>query len=198
MDLQGVTPWHMWGSQADGAVRLTGVDVQQASSQLARVNYKRPDTWSFCFVLNLLTFTDVLTPAGAVQIFAHFDLTLGVGRSSNTLRDFAVLKIGRTFPFLTPSLMPAQVFTTVGGAFEDIDGTIARTPNGSVDFPSSDVQCEARILVTGSTTLSITYSVSAYFAPRTHVRPEWLGTATGTKQAGNGIPRFNGGEDKGT
>lgn len=196
MDMQGVPPWHMWGTQSDGAISLTGVAVQQQGSQLARVNYKRPDTWSFCFVLNLLTITNVV--GGAVQVFANFDLTLGVGRASTTLRNFAVLKIGRTIPFLTPSLMPAQVFTTVGGNFEDIDGTLARVPNGSVDFPSSEIQCEARILATGSATMDLTYSVAAYFAPRTHFRPEWLGTASGTREEGNGIPRFPAGEDKGT
>lgn len=195
MDMQGVTPWHMWGSQADGQISLTGVDVRQSGNQLAKIGYKRPDTWSFFFVLNLLTF-NVPGGGGAVQLFANFDVTLGVGRSSTTIRNFAVLKIGRTFPF-APALMPAQLWTTVSGNFEDIDGTIARVPTSALDFPSQDIQCEARMLATGSTTLDLTYSVAAYFAPKTHVRPEWLGTASGTRQEGNGIPRFNGGEDKG-
>jgi hypothetical protein len=168
-------PWFMWGSDAGLTIPLTGVAVVNQTTQLARVGYGRPDTWSPLFVLSLLSIRNAV--AGAVQVFAAFDLTIGVGRTAVTLFNYCTLEIGRTIPVPVapnPSALPAQIFSTQAGLFTDLDSVITRAPAGS-EFPGQDIQCNARVLATGSTTMVLDLNVAAFFTPRTHVRPDWYG-----------------------
>lgn len=167
--MQGIEPWHLWGSEQSGRIDLTGVSINSDTQQLAKARYLRPDTWTFFFVLDLQT---VENPGASCEVTARFDVTLGVGRTSSTIKDFAILEIQRAFP-LTASL-PAQIFAGVSGGVLDNNGTITRTPSGVLDFPAQDIQCQARITGAGTAGSVITYTAAAYFAPRSHVRPEWF------------------------
>jgi hypothetical protein len=169
-------PWFMWGSETTLSIPLAGVAVANQTTQLARVSYGRPDTWTPLFVLNLLAIRNTVG-AGAVQVFAAFDLTIGVGRASVTLFNYCTLEIGRTIPVPVapnPSALPAQIFSTQAGLFTDLDSVITRAPAGS-EFPGEDIQCNARVLATGSISMLLDVNVSAFFTPRTHVRPDWYG-----------------------
>ena len=181
MPISGIPPWHMWGSDAGLTIPLTGVAVANQTTQLARIAYQRPDTWTPLFRLSILDIRGAV--AGAVQVFAAFDLTVGVGRSAVELRNYCVLEIGRTIPVpvTPPNALPAIIFATQAGLFTDIDSTIVRAPAGA-EFPAQDIQCVCRVLTTGSTTMQLDVNVSAFFAPRTHIRPSWF------------MQKFHGGE----
>lgn len=177
----------MWGSLVRHASTLQAVppspfDPQGETRQISRVSYKRPDTWTFLFGLVLVRAPD----AGAatnVTIRVDFELTVGVGRSSITLangwgdgRGFGRLEILYTTP-----ITQRQPFATWT--------TMVRTPGLEApqsnpirqnisSFPAEDIQCQARIFGTsGAPLLGAAFEVEAhaYFAPRTHVRPDWFG-----------------------
>jgi len=168
---RGLPPWHLWGGQDQATLTLAAT---AATLQLAKVNYNRPDTWSFLFFLqNINTNTGA---AGAIQ--AHFDMIIGVGRYSVTLPDFAVLTV--------PIAAPAGAFQWVTQAQQQGPGTgVAPAPAFPFiqEFPAETINCNARITSGGlAPGASVTVQVAAFFAPRSHIRPEWF------------KPDFSGGE----
>jgi hypothetical protein len=175
MDQENVKPWHMWGSEQTVQVPAGGATTQSAATpQLARVNYKRPETWTFFFVATLLQGVS----SGATQaVFVAFDLTLGVGRSSTTVAGFRTFNINWT---VTPPVNQ-QFFASTA---PNVTGTNAPGTDGFVDsFPASEIQCTARCIVP-ATSGAVVLTVGAYFSPRTHIRPDWYG--------GPDDPLFNG------
>lgn len=172
-----LAPWHMWG--ATQVVRLTPVagDNVQASLQLLRVNYKRPETWSFFFGASLYgagTLSDALTVRVAI------DVITGVGRSVfNTENQFLA-----GFPqFVTffwnlaggqNLTNVARKWTTTGSRvhLDDTDATDTVRPEWIV---AEQLQAKARIFVVAETTEpELKVEVTGFVAPRTHVRPEWF------------------------
>lgn len=167
MDQSGVKPWHLWGSEQVVQVAATG----SVSTQLARVSFKRPDTWSFLLVASLIQCPVI--PAGGPRVMqVFFDLTLGVGRSSTTIQGFRKFQIDFQVGGPAPAL-PVSFWTTTAPnveAFDQATGVFA-TDGNVLDFPTEDIQCQARIV---SNLSPITVSVGSYFAPRTHIRPDWF------------------------
>lgn len=206
MDIQGTPPWHLWGTEAEiNIADVSDGTVFQQSQQLAKVSYKRPETWSFLFLAKLLK---APTPsAGNLLVIVEYDLIVGVGRSvGNIASSNNGLNVGFcrfVWSFGAAPVFPAQIkwTTTVRTPVLD-EGAVTPQTEAITHFPAQDIQCNVKATVAaaaapvGDTDTRLV--VQAYFAPFTHVRPEWLGTAAGTKNPGSGIPRFPGGEDKGT
>lgn len=168
MDQESVKPWHLWGSEQTVIVPDAGVTVNSVGSvQLARVNYKRPETWTFYLGARLLAGpSSALTQA----VFVAFDLTLGVGRSSTTILGFRTFNLNWT---VTPPINVQLSATTA----PNVSGwTSAPVTDGFIEtFPSQDIQCTARCAIP-ATQAGVTVSVAAYFAPRSHIRPDWYGS----------------------
>lgn len=177
-----IAPWHLWGSSVLHRSTLQAVtpspfDTQGEVRQLARINYRRPDTWSFMFGVVIVDRPNNVA-AVTVTIRVDFELTIGIGRSSITLKNgagngqgFARLVTSYTTP--VTQLVPQAVWTT-----------IAQTPNVFAgpsqallqSFPAEDIQCNARIFGTSGAPLlgqPFQVEVHSYFAPRSHIRPEW-------------------------
>ncbi len=174
MDIEGVPPWHMWGS--DATVQLPRgngtISLVQSSSQLARIRYKRPDSWSFLFWAVLLNGD---TTGGDQSVECHFDISVGVGRSSVTIPDFCVLRFAWTGVAQPPLNIP--LFSSASPNQNSVASGFAPTTNGVMtDFPASDIQCSCRAIA-GGTNDPATVQVAAYFAPKTHIRPDWYGAA---------------------
>ena len=78
----------------------------------------------------------------------------------------------------------------------------ALRPAGGRDLRES-IQVAGRLRVqiadfTDIPPMSVSMQLHSYFAPKTHVRPEWFGAeGRGFYGPGSTIPRFPGGEDKG-
>ena len=179
-------PWHMWGTIQNG--QMTGVALVSSDvllQQLVRVDYKRPETWSFLFWVQLQSATaDV-----PVAVNFDFNVIIGVGRSAAIIEPFkrvqfplaatTAANINATHPFLfgtrvqVPLLDPADT-----------------VPNLVEWFPAQDITIAGRATSTGSIGAGnvLSFQMGAFVAPRSHVRPDWfteemgaqfLGTETG-------------------
>lgn len=167
MDQQGVPPWHLWGSEQTVVVPASGATTNSGvSSQLARIGYKRPDTWTFFFYAQILA----AQPSGPTSaVFIAYDLTLGTGRSSTTIPGFANFQA--TWTVAPP--IGLQLYTSTVPNVVNNTGTPATDSPGQISFfPAQDIQLTARVVIP-ATQAGVTVTVAAYFAPRTHVRPDW-------------------------
>jgi hypothetical protein len=197
-------PWQMWGTSQNVTVP-GGLDPragQQFTAQLAKINYARPDTWSFLFVATLNVVPAVPPPATEVRINCDFDLTVGVGRSAVTLVTDSIMTgtsvvppgfVRLQFVYNSPTNEPGRSkWTSVARAEVDDAGTFVTMDH----FPAQDIQCQARVSnATDAPALHATetrVTVSAYFAPRSHIRPEWF------SDSDNPNDRFRGNETGGT
>lgn len=171
-----VSPWHMWGATETMVILNQG---GFASHQLARVSYRRPDTWRFFFAVRVI---DAPTVGAGVAplITVAFDLFLGVGRSVVEVRDgfaaitgFANFNIGWAIAAAPP--IGRLKWTTVVTTPPMIDVPAAANAQVISEIPAQDIQCAARAgFAGGAGPLQATIEVTAFFAPNVHVRPDWM------------------------
>lgn len=178
-----LAPWHMWGSSK----RIVVPDVSAGtvflqSGQIAKVSYKRPETWSFLFACQLLK---VPTPnVGNLLVIVEYELIVGIGRtqiqlgSSTNGQNQGFCRFVWLIPGAGPP-NPLQVKWTAAVPSPVLDEGAVTPIRESVDhFPAQDIQCSVKVNVTTSAgvvadtdTILVAH---AYFAPRTHVRPDWF------------------------
>ena len=167
-----MAPWHLWGSTERNTVSVPSgtTSLAQQQHQLCRIAYKRPDSWRFLLGLKL-TQSSPLVSLNTTAITAAFDLTIGLGRSSITIAQFAVL--GFSWPAAdTAPLNITRWCTSVSAGLRIASDLI---PNIVDQFPAQDIQVSVTIAMLALTApASLGYEVSAYFAPQTHIRPDWL------------------------
>jgi len=167
-------PWHLWGNSQVITCPYTGVfATTTATAQLAKVSYARPDTWAFHFFASIQsTKSAVQPPTVTKELQVHFDLMIGVGRSSVQMPDFEVYK----FTAGLGSTLDGQIrySTTVNGPVRDPD--IKTVTNLISRFSAESIQCQARAVYTRGETHDDSAQVFLYaaFTPMTHVRPEWI------------------------
>lgn len=177
-------PWHMWGNTE--TFHISAGTPEQINliqgRQLARVAYKRPETWQWLFLARLIQ-GPVAGVGGSYEMRIDFDVTVGIGRSSVTMPSFdrlqwtwtgAVGPAPTAFPIWTTStISPPPLYAFVDGA-PDPAGQATRVIDKLV---AQDIQVSVRVQFTAidePTGPGIAdVEVSAYFAPKTHVRPDW-------------------------
>jgi len=167
----GIPPWHLWGNQLTIDMTSTGTAFDLVSSQLAKVSYGRPETWSFLFWVQVLSNNN---PSVGGVLQARFNLVVGTGRTAITLPDFVI--------FLYSPLLP------IGGQNPRYTMSATDTESNLVtDFPAEDIQLNVNSIITGGAPVGthIVLNVGAAFAPKSHIRPEWY------------EGKFRGGEDEG-
>lgn len=204
MSLTPFAPWQMWGT-SQTVVVPGGLDPragQQFSTQLAKVNYARPDTWSFLFVATLDVAPAVPGPATEMRVNCDFDLTVGIGRSSATLISDSIMTSTSSVPpgfvrlqfvYNSPTNQTGRAkWSSVARSEIDDAGTVIDMES----FPAQDIQCQARVSVATDAPVNpateTRVTVSAFFAPRSHIRPEWF------SDSDNPNDRFRGNETGGT
>lgn len=174
--LGGVAPWHMWGQAKQFTVTSGGVvTTPQTQGQIAKVSYKRPETFSFLLVAQILGGQG---PGGAPvspgNLSVQFDVTVGVGLAQITLSPFT-----RPFVFQWAGALPrnAQKYTSVAisSVINDQDATPQQTQSETIVAQNIQVATTC-ILQTGTNGDQVIVDVQAYFAPRVHVRPDWFGS----------------------
>lgn len=186
--MQATPPWHMWGNTQTVQLQANSVTpVSAASPQLARINYKRPDSWRFFMAATLL---DVQGPvlAGSLVTVA-FSVTLGVGRSQSTIPQFVFFEFDPAggAPFYT---LPALKWTNASLEPVRVGTTPPAFSTSRIDvIPADSIQCTAICTLQAGSAAAYraTLEVAAYFAPQTHVRPDWY----------TEVGHFNGNEDGG-
>lgn len=173
----------MWGSSAVASILIPLSGAGQGQTvQLARVNYRRPESWNFIFAAELISTPQVQDTS---IILVDFDVIVGVGRSVVTLgrSDEPPTEVGTSentrgyarlrWQTANPRFNEQKKWTTVGTL--PVPDDMEPTVGGRVSsyFVAQDIQCKARIHITGTTAFTYAVNVSAFFAPRAHVRPDW-------------------------
>jgi hypothetical protein len=190
----GEPPWHVWGgSQVVRTVTLgTGDAPVQQTVQLCKISYKRPETWNFLFVAKILSGTRMDSVAESFLMHVRFDVMTGLGRSAAQLFNradgasgsgffvfqqpgFENYEFGPGWPAPGPVVRHTIFSTSVYGPNRTTDpATENRRDNLITELVGQDIQVNA--LVTNLSNYAGTFEVevSAFFAPKVHVRPEWL------------------------
>lgn len=179
-------PWHMWGNSVPLRVDSTGLDPDHVvlnSQQVCRVSYKRPETFSFWLGGRL---TSQVPMAGAAFVVMVFDIFTGAGRSNfQTKQPPPVGSVFNQAGFCSmiwnlgigdiPANAPVKYTTRVPSP--PLDDRAPTTTTQIIEWiPAQDIQVTARLVVLPITVPSVVIyeaEAHAYFAPRTHLRPEW-------------------------
>jgi hypothetical protein len=179
----GQPPWHMWGTTQLFQFTPPGFAPPQ-THQLVKIAYGRPETWSFMFH-GRLTGGSVNGSGSAYQVIMRFSLIFGVGRSSaNTdqpplgspLDRHAFAKLVWEIPNgATPGQIVGQDNTKFTSEVLSpvLDDRFPLVRQAIQWIPSQDIQVWVEI-TSGGEFQTVTGEASAYFAPRSHVRPDWL------------------------
>lgn len=188
--LSPTPPWHMWGNAVDLRIDSTGLDPDRPvlkAQQVVKVSYKRPDSWSFFFGGRL---KGVQPYGSAAFVSMQFDIFTGIGRS--------VFQTGPQ-PFIPPDAFSKLAFckfvwavplNAIGSTQPVKYTTVVDTPrmddrvpegDGTIRqiecLPAQDIQVSVQLIVLPillPTPLVYEAEAHAYFAPRSHVRPDWI------------------------
>ncbi len=194
----GMTPWHMWGNS-----QVLETIVQDSSAatrtntpgQLVKISYKRPETWNWLFAAKLVSGPD--SPVNETQIEVAFDLMIGIGRSAILLQSAGVnqdkafeqffFQWGPVGPFprgaqlySTQVLAPNRTLRTDAPFPDQTGNAVAGNQSASpIDqIVAEDINLACRLIALappGSASIGkkVSVEVSAQFAPKTHIRPDW-------------------------
>lgn len=178
-------PWLMWGSTQNPVFIPTGAPgvATPQGVQLARVDYGRPESWTFLLAAQVKQFTRDFGVVTA-DVLVDFDLTIGLGRSAYTLESFAQFAWTGILPNTGTALIWTTEARSPGFNSADVLEHIVK------EFPAQSINVGVRVTATTSGAAvnpKINMEISAAFSPRTHVRPEWFKEGT-----------FKGGEQNGT
>lgn len=197
-------PWHLWGGSQIIMTRVVAAvvgPIQLASNQLVKVSYGRPETWNWLLMARLIDGPQA--PGFTTRLEVYFDLTVGHGRTMvqtsdpNTSPSSAILDID-TFEeyafewqasapknrriYTTEVLAPNRIFRNFAPFTNDTGNAVPPEESASKisQLVAQEIQLQARIFAIspapGSPTVGglVTVEVSAFFAPQSHVRPDWF------------------------
>lgn len=177
---EGRAPWMLWGQSTAFPV-LGGIPgaIPRNVAQLAQVRYGRPDSWRFLLRAKVV---QVNGSAGAANFILNWNLTLGLGRGVITIPAFC-----------TMTWTPAEFVTNGSDKYATSSEIIStRAPDGTGpflfnEFPAESIQLDVDASFDAANTVALgsNLEISAFFAPVTHIRPEWQ------------VHQFSGGEHKG-
>jgi hypothetical protein len=184
-----IDPWRMWGSTQTIELPGSATPISQTSGQIANIDSHYPTSWGF-FLACQLQYDGTVLPSNSV--FVDFILTFGVGRSTVILDpfvrfDFSILNndfVSRTSRFCTQ----VQAYAPSEFHFNGVPTASNQTANNIIDaIPASNIQLNARLTPTGPLPVGSLTSVqcSGFFAPKTHVRPDWFNGKFASELGGN-------------
>lgn len=173
----GVEPWHMWGSTINLIPTVeTPLTPAYPAIQVARVNYRRPETW--CFFLHARV--RGIVPAAPLSIFVRYNILTGVGRSMvdtsqtrSNADSFCVMRF-EVGVGVAPDSLPAKWTTTVPST--PLDDTLVPLVTYPVDrFVGQNIQLSVGATMTGpGAGPGYMVEASAYLSPLHHARPDWF------------------------
>lgn len=173
-----VPPWHLWGGSETVTLNINPAsppdEFPEHTVQLARVSYKRPDSFNLLLVAKMLQGPNT-GPGDGFAVNVVFDLIVGLGRANVILPRFQTL----SWVWNTSAVAPLDrpLFATTGRAVQSLTtvGSV-NTFNRETDaqqIVAQDIQCSARVQGGGNITATVVLEVSCFFAPVTHLRPDW-------------------------
>jgi hypothetical protein len=180
----GIPPWHMWGNSQTLTIDAVASDEPTTfvPGQLAKVSYKRPESWHWVFAARLVSFTQPIPGVGATaRITVHFDLIIGSGRAQQTLPSFDRFDWvweGLQVPPMNHVMWSSVARTPpLGYRFNVVWEPDPATIRTIETFTAQDIQLTTRLeyFLSGfASRPSATVEVAAFLAPKTHVRPDWM------------------------
>ncbi len=200
MNISPLAPWHLWGGSKvlSAFIDPATVNTNAASDQLAKVSYKRPETWGFFFGAKIID-GPINTSALSFLFSVRFFINVGIGRSAfETSNLFSPGEFARMTFLLGPgfginSLPPKWTTQTRSPVLIHGDANSFQLIDS---FPAQDIQCSAQFQITTAAAppakFSYSVEVSAYFAPLNHVRADWY------REDAIDVERFTGNETGGT
>jgi hypothetical protein len=167
-----IHPWHMWGNAVTFKLVPPGLQNIQ-SAQLARVEYKRPETWKFMLYARLLRTNVAALPA---NVLVTFNVFTGVGRANLPINgnpfeayNFTIGATGEQGGY------PVKYSTEVLGPLR-VDGNVN---SGSICnvIVGQDIQvgCSALLNSAGPPD-EAQIEIGCLLAPQSHVRADWFNT----------------------
>lgn len=176
-------PWHLWGGEQ--LFQLGGAGPINGTSQVANVNYRRPETWRFLALAEIL---DMSGPAAIGTLEVDFSFNIGVGRTNLNLRNVIRLQfvgVGAT-PIAPGQQAWSDVFTSQGLVSVD---PVTGAPTAEVfptnTFPAQSIQVSVLAQWLFAPAPLVTLRCGILLSPNVHVRPDWA------------VHRWDGGEIEG-
>lgn len=173
-------PWKLWGSKINVQVPASASPPPVVVPTIAQVNYGRPETWSFFLAGKLISF-DV--QAADLTLIADFELVLGVGRAMFDTSPVYQGGIPTGKPFcrmawiipagVSPAAQDSQKFATAVWS-PPLDETLATPDPVLVDHIVAQTITAKATVRSSAITAPVYVELVAFFAPRTHVRPDWF------------------------
>lgn len=168
-------PWLMWGQSQGVQLAVTDVATVAAGNVLlgqqgASVDYGRPDSWRFYIAAALLGGNI----SGPRTIRVSYDLTIGVGRGQSTIANFVVFQFRQVAP---GPLIAAQKWTSVSSpppVLDDLAPLIVQPPIEVLTAQSLFITSKIQVPIVNLGDV-FNFQLDTFFAPNTHVRPEWYG-----------------------
>jgi len=161
-------PWHMWGSVANQSLRSGQIIHNQ---QLARIAYKRPESWRFMFYARILR-SFLTTPPASVLV--TFEVSQGTGRGNISIPNFENYIFQITLGGEQGASNPKFSTQVLGAARSDL---VATDPRSVVDvIVAQDIQVGFSCLLSSGLppTDEVQLEAGCSLAPWHHARPEWL------------------------
>lgn len=164
-----LAPWHMWGTSVpvDLVAEASGQQAK-ASAQIVRINYKRPESWNF--FLGMRVNSSTVSP---FFVTVDFNVRIGIGRDFTEIKKFASFRWSQP-----PGVYGDLLWTTTANAPPIDNSAVAPFPQNIVrQLVGQDIQVSADVVYNPAIPgASAKVEVIAYFAPVSHVRPEWCTT----------------------
>jgi len=189
-------PWHLWGGDKVIEIQANalGNSPQKISTQIAKVNYGRPDTWRFFLYASIGE-----TNASSGAIVVNWRIAIGVGRTAfeMNLFDTWTFALPITAPFVGtryccsvdgPILKPFnQITTPATNTISLVPSQTLAPPNRIELLPAQDIQAYVDVGALGiGANNKASMTLAALFVPNAHVRPEWTrGEYSGGEDAGH-------------
>jgi hypothetical protein len=160
----GPPPWLMWGSGQ--TVAVAGNDVP-TGGQLCQIDYRRPETWHF-LIYGVITRAANIDPGTFLNV--DIALTIGLGRTTIPIPNFARLTWGAGPVTLQPNVVRAC--TSVEFPKENAS-RLSNNVVEQVTFQNLQATFTAAF-VEGGPTAAAEMQLTMFWAPKSHVRPEWF------------------------
>lgn len=191
-------PWHLWGGTVPITInQLTAGQPTRQTNQIAKISYKRPETWAFFLGGKVSGGTPNALFTTSLRV--EMNLMFGVGRAAFDTASKPNVSPAAFVQFLwnwgagiTPGALASDTKYTTQAQSPVLQDGIAGAFRGIItNIPAQDIQVSAN--VTASSTLTnVSFELTAFFAPLSHVRPDWY------RENAIDVERFLGAETGGT